>query len=152
MTMEAKPFQTTSWEIIHSLPWEHHKNVSSSNLWIDYRCNQLNLKPVGGKNPTWCAIVWKKCQCHTKWWNDWISCKEACPWTHAYAWFQASMIIKFPLLTLMMGEFINFLPITLMGLFWLIYFCNVMFIDCAKNTNNTSAKTLFVNVNTPYVD
>ncbi len=25
MTMEAKAFQTTSWEIIHSLPWEHHK-------------------------------------------------------------------------------------------------------------------------------
>lgn len=46
----------------------------------------------------------------------------------------------------MMGRFINLLPIALVGLFLFIYFCNVMFINSAKNTNNTSVKTLFVNV------
>jgi hypothetical protein len=44
------------------------------------------------------------------------------------------------------GGFINLLPIALVGLFIYIYFCNVMFINCAKNTNNISARTLFVNV------
>lgn len=122
MTMDAKAFQTTSWEIIHSLAWKHCKSVSSSNLSIDHRCNWLNLKSIGEKNPTWCAMVWKKCQGHTTWWNDWILCKEPCPWTHAYAWFQASMIIKFSLLTLMMGGFINLFPITLVGLFYLFIF------------------------------
>ncbi len=38
------------------------KGVSLSNIWASHKCNGLNLDPLGGGNPTQCAMLWKRCQ------------------------------------------------------------------------------------------
>jgi hypothetical protein len=41
--------------------WSLQKVYPHWVLWVDHRCNVLNLKRLGGGDPTWCAMLKKRC-------------------------------------------------------------------------------------------